>query len=131
MHRDPCDDSPTSSPLTSLSSLDDGSELLDQNLHDKLYSIDDIEAAQVPFPFQNVKTTIEEYPRSYRHFTRVVSARLQLPNMSYTYITTWSPILLHNLPQPQRSLSQSLSPMAHDRPSARCVTFVVATTVSS
>lgn len=54
MHRDSCDDSPSSSPLTSLSSLDDGSELLDQNLHDKLYSIDDIEAAQVPVPFQNV-----------------------------------------------------------------------------
>ena len=50
MRRDPCDVSPALSPLTSLSSLDDGSELSDQSLHDKLYSIDDIEAAQVDFP---------------------------------------------------------------------------------
>ena len=48
VHSDPCDDS-VSSPLTSLSSLDDVSELSDQNLHDRLYSIEDIEAAQVPF----------------------------------------------------------------------------------
>lgn len=46
-----CDDS-VSSPLTSLSSLDDGSELSDQNPHDKLYSIEDIEAAQVLSAFQ-------------------------------------------------------------------------------
>ncbi|KAF9646855.1 hypothetical protein BDM02DRAFT_2882724 [Thelephora ganbajun] len=54
----PCDDSTASSPLTSLSSLDDGSEVLDQNLHDRLYSIDDIEAAQVLSAFQtrNVDT---------------------------------------------------------------------------
>lgn len=49
MHRDTCDDS-ISSPLTSLSSLDDESELSDKNPHDRLYSIEDIEAAQVPFP---------------------------------------------------------------------------------
>ena len=49
MHRDHCDDS-VSSPLTSLSSLDDGSELSDQNPQDGLYSIEDIEAAQVRFP---------------------------------------------------------------------------------
>ena len=104
MHRDLCDDSPTSSPLTSLSSLDDGSESLDQNLHDKLYSVDDIEAAQVPFPPRNVKTSIKGYPRSYQHFKRVVSAHLQHQNMSYTCTTTWSLILLHNLLQPQRSL---------------------------
>jgi len=53
VHRDHCDDSPASSPLTSLSSLDDGSELSDQSTDDKLYSIADIEAAQVPFPFRH------------------------------------------------------------------------------
>ena len=49
MYRDPYDES-VSSPLTSLSSFDEESEISDQNLHDGLYSIEDIEAAQVPFP---------------------------------------------------------------------------------
>lgn len=46
-----CNDS-VSSPLTSLSSLGDGSELSDNDLHDRLYSIEDIEAAQVLSTFQ-------------------------------------------------------------------------------
>ena len=103
MYRDPCDDSTASSPLTSLSSLDDGSEILDQNLHDKLYSIDDIEAAQVLFTIRNEGAWIEEYPRFCQHFKRVVLACPQLPSMSSSYTTTWSLILLRNLPQPQRS----------------------------
>ena len=71
MHRDPCYESTTSSPLTSLSSLDDGSELSDQSLHDKLYSVDDIEAAQVLFSLRNEETPIHEYPRFYQHSKRV------------------------------------------------------------
>lgn len=58
MCRDPCDDS-VSSPLTSLSSLDEASELSDQNLHGGLYSIEDIEAAQVPFPSQDGDISIK------------------------------------------------------------------------
>lgn len=48
--RDSCDDFSASSPLTSLSSLDGESELSDQHRYNKLYSIEDIEAAQVPLP---------------------------------------------------------------------------------
>lgn len=59
MLRDYCDDS-VSSPLTSLSSLDDESELSDHNLRDKLYSIEDIEAAQVLFTLQSEDLLIKE-----------------------------------------------------------------------
>lgn len=130
-HRDSCYDSPTSSPLTSLSSLDDGNEFLDGGLHDKLYSIDDIEAAQVLFPLRNVNTSIKRYSRPCRHFKRAVSVHLQRQNMSYTCITTWSLILLRNLPQPRRSLSWTLQQMTRDRRSARYVTLFVAGTIRS
>lgn len=62
MHRDTCDES-ISSPLTSLSSLDDESDLSDQNFHDTLYSIEDIEAAQVLFPPQSGDISIEGAPQ--------------------------------------------------------------------
>ena len=130
-HRDSCYDSPTSSPLTSLSSLDDGNELLDRGLHDRLYSVDDIEAAQVLFPLRNASTSIKGYSRSCQHFKRAVSAHLQRQNMSYTCITTWSLILLRNLPQPRRWLSWTLQQTTHDRRSGRCVTLFVAETVYS
>ena len=130
-HRDSCYDSPTSSPLTSLSSLDDGNELSDGGLHDKLYSIDDIEAAQVLFPLRNANVSIKGYSRSCRCFKRAVSAHPQRQSRSYTSITTWSLILLRNLPQPRRSLSWTLQQTTHDRRSARYVTLFVAETTRS